>query len=115
MATVDATAIREALRNLIENAVKHTPPGTKVDVTLTHGLELIVEDDGPGIADEICENWFEPFRKGPSVSDGTGLGLTIVKQAMELHGGSVEVTKSQTGGARFCMRLRPAPNGVSQS
>jgi two-component system, OmpR family, sensor histidine kinase QseC len=105
----DFPSLREALRNLIENAVKHTPPGTKVDVTLTPDLDLIVEDDGPAVADVDCEDWFEPFRKGSSTIEGTGLGLAIVKQAMELHGGSVEVTRSQSGGTRFRMRLQTSP------
>jgi signal transduction histidine kinase len=106
----DISAIREALRNLIENAVKHTPDGTKVDVTLTPDMELIVEDNGPGLAEASCEDLFQPFHKGPSTKDGSGLGLTIVKQAMELHGGTLEFTRSESGGARFCMRFQSAPS-----
>ncbi len=88
----DLSSLREALRNLIENAVKHTPPGTKVDVTLTPDLDLIVEDDGPAIAEARARGVVRTVPQGTNGGDGAGLGLTIVMQAMELHGGSVEVT-----------------------
>jgi signal transduction histidine kinase len=79
--------------NLIENAVKHTPPGTHIRAsTLTDGDDavLIVEDDGPGIPPALEQRVFERFvRSGRDGARGSGLGLAIVQAVTESHGGSV--------------------------
>jgi two-component system, OmpR family, sensor histidine kinase QseC len=92
----DPVAIREALRNLVENAVKHTPAGTSIAVTVGPDSTVTVEDSGPGLASTE-----QPFRRGDPAKDGAGLGLTIVRQAVELHRGSIEVGRSSLGGALF--------------
>src|SRR5215475_14468377 len=79
----DPVAVREALRNLIENAVKHTPAGTSILVTVGPGSSITVEDSGPGLAADAPDQLFQPFRKGNPASEGSGLGLTIVRQAVE--------------------------------
>ena len=86
-------AIKRALANLIDNAVKY---GGAARVTLRdHGssVEVAVEDDGPGIPEAEIEAAFEPFRRlDPSrnpESGGSGLGLTIARQVAERHGGTV--------------------------
>lgn len=93
----DPVAIREALRNLVENAVKHTPAGTSITVTVGPDSTVTVEDSGPGLAS--TDQLFQ--RKGNPAKDGAGLGLTIVRQAVELHRGSIEVGRSPLGGALF--------------
>ena len=97
----DPVAVREALRNLIENAVKHTPAGTSILVTVGPGSSITVEDSGPGLAADAPDQLFQPFRKGNPASEGSGLGLTIVRQAVELHRGSIQVGRSSLGGAMF--------------
>jgi signal transduction histidine kinase len=96
--------------NLIENALAHTPPGTEVRVRLTTtdgSAVLSVSDAGPGIAAELRERIFDRFVRGASESSGggSGLGLAIVRAVAENHGGTVEVTQSDSGGARFTVRL----------
>jgi signal transduction histidine kinase len=103
--------------NLLSNAVRHTPPGTKVEVsTTTDGdtVELIIEDDGPGIPPAIAANVFDRFVKGRSSRKGSsGLGLAIVKAVAETHSGTVRLEQSAKGkGARFVVDL-PAAKSVS--
>jgi len=97
----DPIAVREALCNLVENAVKHTPPGTSIFVTVGPEATITVEDSGPGLATEISDQLFQPFRRGNQSAEGAGLGLAIVRQAIELHHGSMQVGRSRLGGAMF--------------
>jgi len=101
----DPGAIREALRNLLENAVKHTPAGTSICVTVGPETTVTVEDSGPGLATEIADQLFEPFQKGNTSAEGAGLGLAIVRQAVALHRGSIQVGRSSLGGAMFKLRF----------
>ena len=105
----DETALRDAVRNLIENAVKHTPPGTRIRIEVAKDASIIVEDSGPGVGAHPPEDLQLPFRKGSTTSDGAGLGLAIVRQAAELHGGRLDIGRSALGGARFVMNL---PGGL---
>jgi signal transduction histidine kinase len=100
----DPIAIREAVRNLVENAVRHTPAGTPIRVTVGPDCAITVEDGGPGLPALSWDQLFEPFHKGRR-SQGAGLGLTIVRRAVDLHRGSIEVGRSPLGGAMFHMRL----------
>jgi signal transduction histidine kinase len=97
----DPIAVREALYNLVENAVKHTPSGTSIHITVGPEATITVEDSGPGLATEISDQLFQPFRKGNPSAEGAGLGLAIVRQAIELHRGSIQVGRSSLGGAMF--------------
>ena len=97
----DLTSIREATRNLIENAIKHTPAGTRILVTCGPGSLFRVEDSGSGLPIYPPDQLFEPFRKGASTGDGVGLGLAIVKKTVELHKGRIEARTSALGGACF--------------
>jgi signal transduction histidine kinase len=100
----DPIAIREAVRNLVENAVRHTPAGTPIRVTAGPECTITVEDGGPGLPTMSWDQLFQPFHKGLR-SQGAGLGLTIVRRAVDLHRGSIEVGRSSLGGAMFHMRL----------
>jgi len=101
--------IRRAARNLIENAVAY---GGRADVRLTETsevYEIIVEDNGPGIAEEDRIRVFEPFVRlessRNSETGGSGLGLTLVKAIAEGHGGSVTLENRHGGGLRACLCL----------
>ena len=96
--------------NLLENAVKHTPPGTHIrasTVSLGEDAVLVVEDDGPGIPPELEDRVFERFvRNGRDGARGSGLGLSIVRAVAESHGGSVTLVRTaKQDGARFVVRL----------
>ena len=103
--------------NLLENAIKHTDPGTPVRARVSRlGREVVleVEDEGPGVPLELREKVFERFVRGASDRGGSaGLGLSIVRAVAESHGGRVEAAEAPTGrGARFVVRL---PAGQEQT
>jgi two-component system OmpR family sensor kinase len=115
--------LHRMIRNLLENAVRHTPQKTTIELTARRdGDEALLEvlDDGPGIPDGIEEQVFDRFVRGEGPADtigggGSGLGLAIVRAVARSHGGSVDAGKSAYGGARFSVRLpletapEPAP------
>ncbi|MDZ4655193.1 MAG: PAS domain-containing sensor histidine kinase [Coriobacteriia bacterium] len=113
----DAGRLRQALTNLLMNAIKHTPEGTtislQVDASPQHAL-LIVEDTGGGVAEKHRERIFERYtRLDGGSSDGAGLGLYIVRTVAEGHGGDVHVEDGSSGGARFVIRLPLLPPEAS--
>lgn len=99
--------------NLLDNAARHTPPGSEIELRLRReGSDAVVEvaDDGPGVAAELREQVFERFVRGEGPADtavagGSGLGLAIVRAVATSHGGSAEVGESERGGALFRIRL----------
>ena len=108
----DGLALQQALINLIDNAVKHSPPEGRVAVGLeggAAGLSLWVEDNGPGIPPEEHGKIFERFyRRGSELrreTQGIGIGLTIVKHIVEAHGGRVTVRSAPGQGSRFTIQL----------
>lgn len=92
--------VQIALRNLIENATRHTPSGCEIIVAIDAQGRLTVSDDGPGVPAVFRDRIFESFSKADVNSQGAGLGLSIVKRIMTLHGGRVFLEPSSTG-ARF--------------
>ena len=99
--------------NLMENALRHTDPGTAVEATVERRngeIVLAVEDDGPGIPPELHEKVFERFFRGTGDRSGSsGLGLSIVRAVADSHRGSVRLEQPLDGrGARFVVRI-PAP------
>ena len=105
--------LERVIQNLVQNAVRHTPAGGSVAIRAAStdlGIELVVEDDGEGIAPELAEQVFEPFWRGDSArpSKGSGLGLPLVKRIVEGLGGEVMVGPGPMGGARFSVSLPPA-------
>jgi len=104
--------------NLMENAVKHTPPGTQIRARVVpegDEVHVIVEDDGPGIPADLRDKVFERFVRGAGDRGGSfGLGLSIVRAVAESHGGRVELWSEEDRGTRFTVTLpaaepRPTP------
>jgi len=114
----DATALRRALLNLVENAVKYTPPGGKVELGLTtaDGIAVLtVSDAGIGIAPADAERIFEPFVRLDAArardTGGAGLGLAIARSIATAHGGTLSVESQPGAGSRFVLRLPLAQAG----
>jgi len=104
----NATLMRLVFRNLIENAIQYTPPGTSITVS-ADSATVIIADDGPGIAPHTAASLFERFRRGPNASGpGAGLGLAIAKCIMERQGGRLSLDTNAACGARFVMEF-PGP------
>jgi two-component system OmpR family sensor kinase len=106
-------AVRDELHrlaiNLLENSLRHTPPGTRIRVStgVRDGqATLVVEDDGPGVPAELVPTLFERFVRGAGDRGGSfGLGLAIVKAVAVSHGGDVVLESPANGGARFVVTL----------
>ncbi len=104
----NATLTRLVFRNLIENAIQYTPPGTSITLSADHGA-VVIADDGPGIPADAAATLFERFRRGHNASGfGAGLGLAIAKCIMERQGGYLMLDARAARGARFVMAF-PAP------
>jgi len=102
-------AIEDALRNLLENAVAHSPLGEEVTVTVAADASVRVADHGPGISLEDREHIFDRFWRGRGTrSQGAGLGLAIVKEIVKAHRGSIAVSDNDGGGAVFTMSFSRA-------
>jgi signal transduction histidine kinase len=109
---LDGARMGQVVGNLLENAIQHTPGGGSVDVTVEHAgpaVRLTVADTGAGIAPEELEQVFEHFhRVDPSrtrATGGAGLGLTIAKQLVEAHGGTIRAESRLGEGSRFIVEL----------
>jgi two-component system sensor histidine kinase MprB len=102
----DANGLERAVTNLLDNAVKWSPPSGCVDVRLIEG-RLTVTDQGPGIADADLPYVFDRFYRSTDARGmpGSGLGLAIVRQTAERHGGSVSAGRSSSGGAMLVLEL----------
>ena len=105
----DGEVLFRAVRNLVENALSHTPSGTTVEVKVEPQGVLRVLDRGPGVPSADRELVFQRFwRRDRSKSGGAGLGLSIVKRIVEAHGGDVSVQGRSGGGSAFVIRLNRA-------
>ena len=120
--SVDRDRIRQVLVNLLTNAHEYSPEGASIEVRAMHRgsqVEMTVEDDGPGMAEDQLEHIFERFTRGDAGLTqhvgGTGLGLAISKSLVELHGGTIEADSTKGQGSTFRVRLpaipAPSPNG----
>ena len=102
-------ALFRAVRNLIENAIRHTPAGGSIEVEVSTDGAVCVLDDGPGVPESERESIFRRFwRRDRTHAESRGLGLAIVARVAETHGGSIVVENRPTGGAAFTLHLRPA-------
>ena len=109
--SVDPVLVERAVGNLLDNAVKYSPPGAPIEVSVRDG-EVIVADQGPGIAEEDLPRIFDRFYRAATAraKPGAGLGLAIVREAAEAHGGKA-TAESSASGARFRLSL-PVAHGV---
>jgi PAS domain S-box-containing protein len=104
---LDAAKVERIVENLLANALRHTPAGSRVWVRvrpLEDGAEVCVEDDGPGVPDELRDSVFDAFVRGPDApihSPGVGVGLSLVGRFAKLHGGRAWVEERPGGGASF--------------
>lgn len=106
----DAMRIEQALVNLVRNALQASAPPAAVELKVTEdgeGLRFTVADRGPGVPSEMRPRLFEPFVTGRS--EGTGLGLAVVRRVVELHGGKVTIERRHGGGSVFVLWLPAGP------
>ena len=113
IAEVDDSALRQVLLNLLDNAVKYGPPGQHIRLelsTLPQGVRLVVEDQGPGVPaaerELVWRRFYRLRRHQESAIAGTGIGLAVVRELVELLGGSVAVEDASPQGARFIVLFR---------
>ncbi len=111
----DPVRLREILGNLVDNAIRHTPPGGTVTIGVvadprSQVIVLSVADTGSGIAPELLPRVFDRFAKGTS-SRGSGLGLAIAKALTEAHGGTIAVASEPGHGTTMTVRLPLRPGG----
>ncbi len=107
----DELALRRALSNLLANAVRLAPEGSRIDViadSVDGWMVLRVRDEGPGVPAADHEAVFQRFWRGKDPGSGSGLGLSIVRQIAERHGGFAELDSEAGRGSTFTLRL-PAP------
>jgi two-component system phosphate regulon sensor histidine kinase PhoR len=119
-AYADPERLQQVFFNLIENAIKYSPPRSTVRVAATPGAESVeihVSDDGPGIPVEAQERIFERFFRLDQArsreAGGTGLGLSIVKHILQRHGGKVWVNSKLGQGSTFCFTLPNEPQAAA--
>jgi nitrogen fixation/metabolism regulation signal transduction histidine kinase len=112
MVKVDAVRLRQALHNLLKNALEAIGDQRKPQILVSTRIvdaddgvwvDVAVADNGPGLPESFGERWFEPYTS--SKARGTGLGLAVVKKIAEEHGGSVRAQARNGGGAEFTLRL----------
>jgi signal transduction histidine kinase len=109
-ARVDADRLRQAIENLVDNAIRHAGRGGTVEVAAERRngrLHVSVRDSGSGFAEALLPRAFEPFARadGDRAGDGAGLGLTIVRAVAEAHGGSATARNLEEGGAEVVLDL----------
>ena len=111
-AEADPISVDQVLLNLLRNAIKYTPPGSRVEVSARrlHGMiEVAVRDHGPGISDEDLPYVFERFRRGSASQrsrvEGMGVGLYLAKNLVEAHGGAIQADRPADGGTLFSFTL----------
>ena len=105
-----ALLLDRALGNLLANAIKFSPEGGVVNVTLRADqgfAELVLRDHGPGVPESELASLFRPFFRGSNAvrAEGHGLGLSIVERVVQVHGGSIEVRNAEGGGLQIRVRL----------
>src|SRR5207302_1416643 len=118
----DPDRLQQVMSNLLSNGIKFTPRGGRIEARLSRAgaqAAIVVSDTGPGVAADLLPHVFERFRQGEGPATrrhgGLGLGLTIVRHLVELHGGTVEAeSPGELGGATFIVRLPLLPAEAAQ-
>jgi two-component system sensor histidine kinase CpxA len=101
-------ALRSALENILRNAVRHTPDGTNVEVSLRREPSrtvIRIRDHGPGIPEDMLHSIFVPFRRVENSTHGSGLGLAIAERAVVAHSGTLRASNAEGGGLVVEMEL----------
>jgi len=101
----DKDLLREAVANLVDNAVRVSPPGAHVTLSVDRGSSgpvIAVADEGPGIEEDRLPRLFERFQRSDS---GSGLGLAIARRVVERHGGTLRVKTTRGAGSTFTIEL----------
>jgi signal transduction histidine kinase len=104
----DADRLEDVFSNLLDNAIKNTPTGGEIQITMRNQAESIsvaIADSGPGIPPEQIPHVFERFQQSSGLRSGFGLGLAIAREIILAHGGKIEVSSSPGEGARFTVTL----------
>ena len=108
----DSGTLEQVLLNLFRNAVKHTRPGDRIDVSASRAADVIrleVSDHGEGIEPDLLPHVFDRFVRADSArsreTGGTGLGLAICREIIQRHGGTISASNAPAGGARFTIEL----------
>lgn len=115
----DKSRLQQVLNNLVTNAIKFGPPLGRIRLqarVVGHWCDVSVEDDGPGIPADVLPSLFQRYSRAPSISaqtGGTGLGLLIVREIVEAHGGTVGVDSNPGKGSRFWFRIPAADPSVA--
>ncbi len=106
---VDFGLMSQALANVLHNSIVHVPPPVEIRLeaeSTATSLVLRISDNGPGIRPELLDTIFDRFVRGPEARPGgSGLGLSIAKGFIEIHGGTIEALRAEGGGALFIIRL----------
>jgi signal transduction histidine kinase len=117
----DAALLRRAVENVLRNALFYTPEHTAVEVIVDHdgpSARLLIRDHGPGVPEAALPQLFDPFFRVDEArarnTGGTGLGLTIARRAVVLHGGTIEASNARPSGLTVRIML-PAADGLSQT
>lgn len=111
-ADVDPPKLERVVQLLLDNAVKHTPASAELIIRWSERgdhVQIVVEDDGPGLPDDILATIFQPFVQGraatASANPGIGIGLTLVEQYVRLHHGTARAENLAPGGTRICLEF----------
>jgi signal transduction histidine kinase len=99
----NAAFITEAVRGLLDNAVRHTSETSRIMVSLNRAGSITIDDDGPGLPPEVTRRFGEPFVHGREPACGMGLGFAVAHHVARLHGGRCHLAPSRLGGT--CVRL----------
>jgi two-component system sensor histidine kinase CpxA len=128
----DLELLRSAFENIIRNAVRYGPAGSRVDIEARHRdpqrIEVVVRDSGPGVPERDLQLIFEPFYRVDAARNravgGDGLGLAIAARAVGIHGGTIQARNLSTGGLAVHLELpaaeplptaQPQPNTSTQT
>jgi signal transduction histidine kinase len=117
LVVADEMRLIRVLTNLIDNAIKATPPGTHVSLAATaegDTIRLTVDDEGPGVAPDVLSRLFQKLGRDP-LGGGSGLGLYFCRITVEQWGGGIGYEARATGGSRFWIRVRRTHNGQAAS
>lgn len=106
--------LHRAIENIVRNALRHSPDGSRIGIAARHGdgaIAIEISDEGPGIAEQELAAIFEPFVRGSAAPpfSGYGLGLAITRRIIEAHGGNIHAANRPAGGLRVALSLPAGP------